>query len=699
MLSLRNVDIKFIKGIGPQRAELLKKELGITNAHDLVRHYPNSYIDRSTTYTTAQLHGEMPSIQLRGRFIALNTMGEGARQRLVGLFSDGHGTIEVTWFKYLGQIRRKIQTGTEYVIFGRPNYYERGRVWQMVHPEIDPADSPTLATGLRGTYPLTEKLRSAGIGSRQLALWIKTILEQKAPLHDTLPPQVIANLNLMPLEQALQTIHNPHDNPTLQRARERLKFEELFYIAVDMQRRNLQRKSVSKGLVFPRIGTFFNRFYNECLPFQLTGAQKRVLREIRADLATGRQMNRLVQGDVGSGKTLVALMAMLIALDNGAQACLMAPTEILATQHYETLRSMAAQIGINIQLLTGSSRKSHREQVLAGLADGSVHIIVGTHALIEDPVEFRQLGLAVIDEQHRFGVAQRARLWKKNPHVLPHVLVMTATPIPRTLAMTVYGDLDVSVIDELPPGRKPITTLLRFDNQRLNMLYGLGAEIRKGRQVYIVHPSIDDNDKNDLRSLEQGYEEICEVFPKLTVAFVHGRLKSQEKDYQMQLFASGQAQILVATTVIEVGVNVPNASVMVIENAERFGLSQLHQLRGRVGRGAEQSYCILMSKHNLGADTRKRLEIMTQTTDGFEIAEADMKLRGPGDIEGTMQSGFAFDLRIASLARDGQIVQLARQEAEALLNADPTLQQPQNQYFLQALTAQTNRTADWSQIS
>jgi len=699
MLSLRSKEIKFIKGIGPKRAEIMSRELNIHSVYDLLRHFPTHYVDRSTIYTVSQLRGEMPVLQLRGRFISFTIHGEGAKMRLVGLFSDGTGTIEVLWFRQIRSIRQAFTIGREYILFGKPSQYKNTRTWSMIHPEVDASDSPRLSKGMRGVYPLTERLRNASIGSRQLAQWIQTALADTTVINDTLPPSVISSLRLMPLRQALEQIHNPSDPESLKNARFRLKFEELFYIAVDMRRRNIQRRAASAGLVFSHIGNFFNRFYSECLPFPLTDAQKRVLREIRADVATGRQMNRLVQGDVGSGKTLVALMAMLMALDNGAQACLMAPTEILAAQHYETLRSMAAQIGVNIRLLTGSSRATERREILNGLKDGSVHILVGTHALIEPTVIFKNLGIAVIDEQHRFGVAQRARLWTKNNDVPPHVLVMTATPIPRTLAMTVYGDLDVSVIDQLPPGRKPVHTVLRFEKQRYDVYRALGAQLRAGRQAYIVHPLIEENEKLDLMSLQEGYETIRETFPDYKTAFVHGKLKPEEKDYQMALFASGQAQILVATTVIEVGVNVPNASVMIIENAERFGLSQLHQLRGRVGRGAQQSYCILMSKYNLSAETRRRLEIMTATNDGFEIAEADMKMRGPGDIEGTMQSGIVFDLHIANLAKDGQIIQLARDQADILLSKDPSLSAPENATFAKALAATLARTADWSRIS
>lgn len=699
MNSLRDYDVQFIKGIGPNRAKLLKKELGIASAYDLLRHFPSHYVDRSSIYRIADLQGDMPAVQLKGRFVSMTVAGEGVKKRLVGLFSDGTGVIEVLWFRSVSAIRKAYHVGAEYILFGKPTFFEPTRKWSLSHPEVDIPGSAGAMQGLRGVYPLTEKLRNAGITSRTLHGWIQKALELRPNLTETLPPSILADYRLMPLREALVTVHTPTDNARLQTARVRLKFEELFFIQTDIQRMARRRKQQSQGYVMKRVGTFFNRFYREVLPFDLTGAQKRVMHEIHDDVASGRQMNRLVQGDVGSGKTIVALMAMLLAIDNGAQACLMAPTEILATQHYESLRGMVARLGVNVRLLTGSTKKKEREEIHAGLLDGSVQLLVGTHALIEDTVQFRNLGMAVIDEQHRFGVAQRARLWKK-AELPPHVLVMTATPIPRTLAMTVYGDLDVSVINELPPGRKPVETVLRYEENRYDMYCALGRELRAGRQVYIVHPLIDENAKLDLRSLEEGHEAIREVFGQYyKIAFVHGRMKPEAKDRQMDDFVSGRARILVATTVIEVGVNVPNATVMVIENAERFGLSQLHQLRGRVGRGADKSYCILMTKHKIGADTRRRLELMTHTTDGFVIAEEDMKMRGPGDIEGTQQSGIAFDLRIASLARDGEIIQMARQAAERLLDADPDLSRPENRVFAHTLRLNTARTADWSRIS
>ncbi len=672
MKNLRDIELKFVKGIGPARAKLLDEELSLSTVHDLLRHFPSHYLDRSNVYRIRDFAGEMPAVQLRGQFVTFNVIGEGAKARLVGLFTDGTSNIEIVWFKRIKQLRDLYKTRVDYIVFGKPQEFN-GR-WSLVHPEVDPVNSSQAQAEFRGVYPLTEKLRNRGVTSRNIFQWAQNALSAYGDsIPEMLPPEILARYHFMGAREAVTTVHNPTDAEKLRRARERLKFEELFYLQLNIRRYSSNRPGALPGIPFPRIGRFFNSFYNEALPFPLTEAQKRVLREIRADLGSGRQMNRLLQGDVGSGKTIVALMTMLIALDNGTQACIMAPTEILATQHYESMRSMAAPLGVNVRLLTGSTGRKERETIARELADGSLHILVGTHAVIEDNVSFKNLGLAVIDEQHRFGVVQRARLWGKNAAAPPHVLVMTATPIPRTLAMTVYGDLDVSVIDELPPGRKPVSTLLRYDDQRQSVYRSIGRQLAAGHQVYIVYPLITESEKLDLRSLEEGYELIRDTFPSYRVTYVHGRMKPAEKDHQMKLFAENKAQILVSTTVIEVGVNVPNASTMVIENAERFGLSQLHQLRGRVGRGAAQSYCVLMSKRRIGADTRKRLELMTRTTDGFEIAEADLRARGPGDLEGTMQSGIPIDLRIANLATDGQLVQLARDCAEQLLDADPAL--------------------------
>lgn len=697
MNGLRRMDIKFLRGIGPKRAELLEKNLGIRTYHDLLFHFPTHYIDRRSIYRIIDFAGDdMPSLQVKGKFISFTVQGEGAKTRLVGLFTDGSAVMEVVWFQRIKSLRQLYHTATEYILFGKPSNFN-GR-WSMVHPEVDTPEAASAQGGFRGVYPLTEQLRNRGFSSKTFATAVSDILSGIRDMAETLPPEIISRHRLIGIREAITAIHSPQSPAQLEQARLRLKFEELFYLQLDIQRYARKRNSATQGFHFPRIGHFFNTFYSEFLPFPLTNAQKRVIKEIRADMATGRQMNRLLQGDVGSGKTLVALLCMLIALDNNTQACLMAPTEILATQHFETITKLVAAMGINVRLLTGSTRKKERAVIHEQLADGSLHILIGTHAVIEDNVRFHNLGFIVIDEQHRFGVAQRARLWTKNV-IAPHVLVMTATPIPRTLAMTVYGDLDVSVIDELPPGRKPVVTLLRYEEDRFKTYQGIGRQLRLGRQVYIVYPLIKENEKLDLKSLEDGYENICETFRDYKVAFVHGQMKPQEKEYQMNLFASHEAHILVATTVIEVGVNVPNATTMLIENAERFGLSQLHQLRGRVGRGEGQSYCILMSKRKIAKDTRKRLELMTSTTDGFAIAEADMQMRGPGDIEGTMQSGIPIDLHIADLATDGQIVQLARDTACTILDSDPDLQSPANALIRSQLDLLTTRVRDWSRIS
>jgi ATP-dependent DNA helicase RecG len=696
MNSPRDFDIKFIKGIGPVKAKLLSEELGITSLYDLVHHFPSHYIDRSQIYHISSFHEDMPYVQIRGRFVSFVVQGEGAKRRLTGLFSDGTATMEVVWFQRIKAIQEAYHTATEYILFGKPKEFN-GR-WSMSHPEVDTPDAITAQQGLRGVYPLTEKLRNRGVTSRMMLQWVNNALQVVKLFPETLPVEIIQQFHLIANDAALRIVHTPRNSEALSQARYRLKFEELFYLQLNIRRFALKRSASLQGRKFPRIGMFFNNFYSQVLPFPLTGAQKRVLKEIRADVGSGRQMNRLVQGDVGSGKTIVALMAMLMALDNGTQACMMAPTEILATQHYESISQMSAPLGINVRLLTGSTRKKEREEIAEQLENGSLHILIGTHAIIEDNVKFKDLGLAVIDEQHRFGVMQRARLWGKNS-VVPHVLVMTATPIPRTLAMTVYGDLDVSVIDELPPGRKPITTLLRFDDQRQQVYRSIGRQLAMGRQVYIVYPLILENEKLDLKCLEEGYELIRETFPSYKVVYVHGKMKPKEKDYQMKLFVENQAQIMVATTVVEVGVNVPNASVMVIENAERFGLSQLHQLRGRVGRGADQSFCILMSKRKIAGATRKRLELMTSTTDGFLIAEADLKTRGPGDIEGTMQSGMPMELHMANLATDGQIIQLARDSVDALLDVDPGLSAPGHEMLGQELNLLFSRKSDMSRIS
>ena len=698
MNDLASLNIKYLPGVGPKRAELLNKELEIFTYLDLLHYYPYKYIDRSKTYKISEIDGAMPYIQLRGRIVSYNTHGEGARRRLTALFSDGTGVIELVWFKGIRYITDRYKPGTEYTLFGRPTLFN-GK-FNIAHPELDPIDDRIdNTTGLQGYYTTTEKMKNAFLNSKALQKMIYTLLAGiQAPLPETLPAPVIAHRQLMGLTDALRNIHFPVSINHLRRAELRLKFEELFYLQLHILRYTRLRNQKLGGFRFDHIGDYFNNFYHHILPFELTQAQKRVIKEIRADMGSGRQMNRLLQGDVGSGKTLVALMSMLIAVDNGYQACLMAPTEILATQHYEGLKAMVEPLGLRIELLTGSVTKKRRVPILDGLLTGEVNLLIGTHALLEDTVNFANLGFVVIDEQHRFGVEQRARLWNKNK-IPPHILVMTATPIPRTLAMTVYGDLDVSVIDQLPPGRKPIQTLLQYDNRRAQLYAALRKQLQMGRQAYIVYPLIQESEKSDLKNLEEGYDLIREAFPEYQVCMVHGKMKAAEKEAQMQRFVSGEAQIMVATTVIEVGVNVPNASVMIIENAERFGLAQLHQLRGRVGRGAEQSYCILMTSYKINQDTRKRLELMTETNDGFRIAEADMQMRGPGDMEGTQQSGIAFNLQIANLAKDGQILQAARDEANALLDSDERLERPENYIVRKELNRIFERQKNWGLIS
>ena len=698
MSDLSTRDIKFLPGVGPKKAELFNKELKIFSFEDLLYYFPYKYIDRSRTYKIKEIDGNMPYIQLRGEILNFETQGEGKGRRLIARFSDGTGIIELVWFKGIKFIIEKYKPGIEYTLFGKPTRF--GSKFNIAHPEIDPIDDIIdKAPGLQAYYSTTEKMKSHFLNSKAIQkimynLW-KSI---NGPLPETLPAQVIARSQVIYLTEAIQNIHFPQSPDLLRKAQFRLKFEELFYLQLNILRFTRQRQKKLGGFRFDHIGDYFNNFYHQCLPFELTNAQKRVLREIRADVGSGKQMNRLLQGDVGSGKTLVALMSMLMAVDNGFQACLMAPTEILASQHYESISELVAPIGIHVELLTGSTRKKERERIHEGLLTGDVNLIIGTHALIEDTVLFSNLGLVVIDEQHRFGVEQRARLWKKNNRP-PHILVMTATPIPRTLAMTVYGDLDVSVIDELPPGRKPIQTIHQYDNKRGSLYASIRKQIEMGRQIYIVYPLIQESERSDLKNLEDGFKHIQEVFPEFKVCMVHGKMKPAEKDAEMQKFVSGEAHIMVATTVIEVGVNVPNASVMIIENAERFGLSQLHQLRGRVGRGADQSYCILMTSHKLSQETRKRLEIMVRTNDGFEISEADLQLRGPGDMEGTQQSGIAFDLKIANIAKDGQILQLARDIANEILDKDPELSLTENYVLNRQLQKIFKKKINWSLIS
>ena len=699
IIDLSSRDIKFLPGVGPHRAEILEKELGIRSFRDLLYHFPYKYVDRSRIYRISEIDGTMPYIQLKGQILSFETFGEGRQRRLVAHFSDGTGVADLVWFQGIKFVSGKYRCREEYIVFGKPTVFG-GRV-NIAHPDIDSADGVTLsAMGLRPYYNTTERMKRMNISSgaiEKLVANLFAVIGDDA-VEETLSGGIISANGLMPLMEALRNVHFPRNPEVLRRAQYRLKFEELFYIQLNILRFSRERRNRFGGIVFGRVGENFNTFYSEYLPFSLTGAQKRVVREMRRDMGSGRQMNRLLQGDVGSGKTLVALMAMLIATDNGCQACMMAPTEILASQHYETLCRFLDGMSVRVELLTGSVKGKKRETILRDLMAGTVNILVGTHAVIEDTVGFASLGLVIIDEQHRFGVEQRARLWAKNK-VLPHVLVMTATPIPRTLAMTLYGDLDVSVIDELPPGRKPVTTVHRFDSTRASMYEFVRGQLRMGRQAYIVYPLIQESEKMDIRNLEDGYATVCEVFPEYRISRVHGKMKPAEKDEEMRRFVQGETQIMVATTVIEVGVNVPNASVMVIENAERFGLSQLHQLRGRVGRGADQSYCILMTGYKLSEETRKRIQIMVDTNDGFEIAEADLKLRGPGDIEGTQQSGVAFDLKIANLARDGQLLQYVREVAERIIDDDPQASRPENVVVWRHLAEIRKRNVDWSAIS
>ena len=698
MFDLASRDIKYLSGVGPQRASVLNKELNIYSLHDLLYYFPYKYVDRSRIYYIHEIDGTMPYIQLKGEILGFETIGEGRQRRLIAHFSDGTGIVDLVWFQGIKFLVGKYKVHQEYIVFGKPSVFN-GRI-NIAHPDIDNASELKLSTmGLQPYYNTTEKMKRSSLNSHAIEKMMSAVVQQlREPLPETLSPAILTEHHLMPLTEALMNIHFPANPELLRKAQYRLKFEELFYVQLNILRYAKDRQRKYRGYVFETVGEIFNTFYAKNLPFELTGAQKRVLKEIRRDVGSGKQMNRLLQGDVGSGKTLVALMSMLIALDNGYQACMMAPTEILANQHFETIRELLYGMDIRVELLTGSVKGKKREAILTGLLTGDVRILIGTHAVIEDTVNFSSLGLVVIDEQHRFGVAQRARLWTKNAQP-PHVLVMTATPIPRTLAMTLYGDLDVSVIDELPPGRKPIVTIHKYDAHRVSLYQSVHRQIAEGRQVYIVYPLIKESEKIDLKNLEEGYLHICEEFPDCKVCKVHGKMKAAEKDAQMQLFVSGEAQIMVATTVIEVGVNVPNASVMIIENAERFGLSQLHQLRGRVGRGAEQSYCILVTGYKLVEETRKRLEIMARTNDGFEIAEADLKLRGPGDLEGTQQSGIAFDLKIADIARDGQLLQYVRNVAEEVVDADPTGIRPENEILWRQLKALRKTNVNWASIS
>ncbi len=699
MYDLLNQDIKYLPGVGPRRKELLSKELGINTFGDLLEYYPYKYVDRSKIYAISELTGDMPFVQIKGQILSFEEFEMGhRRKRIVAHMTDGTGLVDLVWFSRAQYITRDYKVNVEYIVFGRPTVYN-GR-YQFAHPDIEKATDVKLSEmGMQPYYITTEKMKNTGLNSRAIERLTKNMIENMSTqLPETLPPFITNRLRLVSRDTAFRHIHYPKSLQDVQHAQLRLKFEELFYVQLNILRYASDHRRKYRGYIFKHVGELFNGFYHNNLPFPLTEAQKRVMREIRIDMGSGRQMNRLLQGDVGSGKTLVALMSMLIALDNGYQACIMAPTEILAEQHLTTIREFLQGMNIRIELLTGIVKGKKREAVLQGLIDGSVQILVGTHAIIEDWVQFRNLGMVVIDEQHRFGVAQRAKLWGKSENP-PHILVMTATPIPRTLAMTIYGDLDVSVIDELPPGRKPVVTIHKYDNQTTSLYQGIRQQINEGRQVYIVFPLIQESEKIDLKNLEEGFAALLDVFPEYKLSKVHGKMKSKEKEAEMQKFVSGETQILVATTVIEVGVNVPNASVMVILDAQRFGLSQLHQLRGRVGRGADQSYCILVTTPQLSAETRKRIDIMCETNDGFRIAEADLKLRGPGDLEGTQQSGMAFDLKIADIARDGQIVQMARDEAQKIVDDDPTCQKTEYQMLWNRLRELRKTNINWAAIS
>lgn len=726
-MNILSQDIKYLQGVGPNRALLLASELGITTVGDLLAYYPYKYVDRSRIYRISEIDGNMPYVQLCGQIFSFDTVGEGRNKRLIAHFSDGSGAIDLVWFQGIKYAAKSYDCRKPYIVFGKPTVFN-GHI-QIAHPEMEAAPEhlkaqarttgnlfeenapnanlretemdaqPTVFKGLCPSYNTSEKMKRSGLNSTAIAKLTANMFKLlKEPLAETLPPYIAQQHHLMSYDDAVRNIHYPSSPEALRHAQLRLKFEELFYVQLNILRYVKDRQLRYRGIVFNTIGECFNGFFYNHLPFELTNAQKRVIKEIRADMKSGRQMNRLLQGDVGSGKTLVALMVSLIAIDNGCQACIMAPTEILAEQHLDTLRKFLGDLPIKVELLTGTVKGKRRTAVLEGLVTGDIHILVGTHAVIEDNVLFHRLGLVVIDEQHRFGVAQRAKLWMKNS-VPPHVLVMTATPIPRTLAMTLYGDLDVSIIDELPPGRKPIRTVHMFDAHRPRIYQLMNRELQLGRQIYIVYPLIKETEKMDLKDLEAGFEEISQTFPNHKVGKVHGKMKPADKDDEMQRFAQHETHILVSTTVIEVGVNVPNASVMIIENAERFGLSQLHQLRGRVGRGADQSYCVLVTKFEIGETTRKRIQVMVDTTDGFEIAEQDLKLRGPGDLEGTQQSGMAFDLKIANLARDGQILTLARDAAQAVITSDPEERNPQNDILWRRLRELRKSNINWGAIS
>ncbi|WP_299547609.1 ATP-dependent DNA helicase RecG [Seonamhaeicola sp.] len=693
--------IDYLKGVGPNRADLLKKELRIHTYQDLLNLFPNRYIDRTRYYKINQIQQSNAEIQVVGVITGFREVAQKRGKRLVGTFQDETGTMELVWFRGQKWIRESLKLNTPYVIFGKANWFS-GK-FNMPHPDIELLEDhkKSLRSGIQPIYPSTEKLSNKGISNRVVSKIVQQLfLETKGKFSETLSQNLLSELQLISKSDALLNIHFPKNQDLLSKAQLRLKFEELFFIQLQLILKNLIHKSKIKGHTFEKVGNYFNTFFQEHLPFDLTHAQKRVLKEIRSDLGSHAQMNRLLQGDVGSGKTIVAFMSILIALDNGFQACLMAPTEILSVQHYNGLLEWCNKLNIRIKLLTGSTKTSNRQEIHKSLENGDLQILIGTHALIEDKVKFKNLGLAIIDEQHRFGVAQRSKLWHKGGSAPPHILVMTATPIPRTLAMSVYGDLDISIIDELPPGRKSIKTVHRYDKNRLNVFRFIRDEIKKGRQIYIVYPLIKESEKMDYKDLMDGYESIARDFPlpDYQISIVHGKMKPADKDYEMQRFIKGETQIMVATTVIEVGVNVPNASVMIIESAERFGLSQLHQLRGRVGRGAEQSYCILMTSHKLTSDSKTRLETMVKTNDGFEIAEVDLKLRGPGDVMGTQQSG-VLNLRIADIVKDKDLLQQARYYAKKILKEDPSLSSTENAAILNTYKALSKYKNIWNYIS
>ncbi len=695
-MELSHRGIEYCKGVGAKRADILRKELRVETALDLLNYYPYKYIDRSHFYKIHDIDDEDTYVQIIGEITEWHTIGVGKAARLSATFNDGSHVVELVWFRNIQYV--KLEKGIQYLLFGKPSRFNHQ--YNFVHPELTPMSKvkPEMTQGLEPYYNTTERMKNAGLNSKAMRQIIAALMpDLRHGVADTIGGDILQKYHLMGLTEALLNIHFPKDTPTMQKARERLKFEELFYIQLQILRQ-MKRRENNAGFVMPIVGHKFNQFYKECLPFPLTNAQKRVVREIQADLKSGKQMNRLLQGDVGSGKTLVALLIALLAADNGYQSCIMAPTEILANQHMETLSRMLQGTDVRVALLTGSTTKAQRVPIHEGLRNGTIDILVGTHALIEDEVQFANLGLCIVDEQHRFGVAQRAKLWSKNVRP-PHVLVMTATPIPRTLAMTVYGDLQVSVIDELPPGRKPVQTFHYSILRRASVNQFIEKQVSLGRQIYVVYPLIKENPKMELHDVQNGYNELCETFPNYRISMVHGQMKAKDKDEQMRRFVAGETQILVATTVIEVGVNVPNASVMIIENAERFGLSQLHQLRGRVGRGADQSYCVLLTRMELSSDTRKKMDIMVATNDGFRIAEADLQLRGPGDLEGTQQSGLPFDLKIASLSTDGQVLELARQAAKDILDADPQLEDEYNRIYKRRLDTLRQTVVNWGEIS